>query len=327
MSKPLPSTVKLLALASVVSFATACAAYPPIASAQGKSIPVLVMGEDEDPNTVKRSSDIFKRVFAELRGQMRRHGYRMIDEDSVAVDAGFTIEDRRSKSELIDFAKDLNKTGKASHRFRAWVLFRIHASAEQKKHAVEVRTRIVGEIYDALDNTQIGEYEMLRDEYPGPADCLEGGGRHNVCITEVVGDRARKIARGLGEALARELNRKVKEDTGQRRHSAMELGYTLTLRNFSNREALTIAGVMADEFPGFRSIDLIEKSPTDRIYDYRTTAKAFKLDEWLEILLRDMGFDSTQEVLIQIRGTDILVDNLYATPERPESKDESKRFK
>ncbi len=33
----------------------------------GTNIPVLVMGEDEDPNTVKRSSDIFKRVNAELK--------------------------------------------------------------------------------------------------------------------------------------------------------------------------------------------------------------------------------------------------------------------
>ena len=327
MPKSLPSTIKLLALATTVTFATACATFPPTASAQGKGIPVLVMGEDEDPTTVKRSSDIFKRVFAELRGQMRRHGYRMIDQDSVAVDAGFTIRDRSSKADLIDFAKDLNKTGKATHRVRAWVLLRVHANAEQKKHSVMVRTRIDGEVYDALDNTQIAEYEMLRDEYPAPADCLDGGGRHNVCITEVVGDRARAIARGLGEALARELNRKVKLDTGQHRDRAMELGYTVTLRNFDNRAALSIVDVMIDEFPGSRSIDLMEKTPTDRIYDFRTTAKAFKLDEWLEILFRDMGFDTTQEVLIQVKGTDILIDNLYDTPERPVSRDESKRFK
>ena len=43
--------------------------------------------------------------------------------------------------------------------------------------------------------------------------------------------------------------------------------------------------------------------------------------------MRDMGFDTTLEVLIQFQGTDILIDNLYPTPERPKSKDESKRFK
>ena len=74
MPRSLPITTRLLGLAVVVSFAAACATYPPIAGAQGDAgtnIPVLVMGEDEDPNSVKRSSDIFKRVLAELQGALK----------------------------------------------------------------------------------------------------------------------------------------------------------------------------------------------------------------------------------------------------------------
>ena len=47
-----------------------------------------------------------------------------------------------------------------------------------------------------------------------------------------------------------------------------------------------------------------------------------KLEEWLYILLRDMGFDDTQEILVQVQGTDIMVDKLIPTPDRPESTDE-----
>ena len=93
----------------------------------------------------------------------------------------------------------MNKSGNASHRVRAWVLFRIHAQANDLEFSTKVQTRIDGEIYDAASNQFLDTFEMPCAEYPAPADCLESP----VCITEVVGDRARDIAAGLGEVLAR----------------------------------------------------------------------------------------------------------------------------
>ena len=113
MSKSLTRADKLLGLVAVLFFATACATLPPPAGAQGNvgtNIPVLVMSEDEDPTTVKRSSDIFKRVIAELQGAMQRHGFRMIDEESVAADLGWVITDRRPKRQLIETIKLMGKS-------------------------------------------------------------------------------------------------------------------------------------------------------------------------------------------------------------------------
>ena len=343
MTKTLPRPDKLLGLMAVLCFATACATIPPPAGAQGNvgtNIPVLVMGEDEDPNSVKRSSDIFKRVIAELRGAMQRHGFRMIDEESVAVDLGWEITERRPKHELIETIKLMGKSNQASHQVRAWVLFRIHAQAKELSFSTKVQTRIDGEIYDAASNQFLDTFEMPREEYPAPKDCLES----SVCISEVVGDRAREIAGGLGEVLARKLTRyspprqggasgtAVTGSTGSGSSTHTDAGhgmqtpYTLTLRYFEDREALTIVGVMAEEFPGYETHDLINKSPTVRRYTYLSTAKAFKLEEWLYILLRDMGFDARSDVLVQVQGTEITVDKLLPTPERPESPDESQRF-
>ena len=169
----------------------------------GTNIPVLVVSEDEDPTTVRRSSDIFKRVIAELRVSMQWHGFRMIDEESVAVDLGWTISDRRSKMELLESIKLMSKSRDATHQVRAWVLFRIHAQARQLASATKVQTRIDGEIYDAASNQFLDAFEMPREEYPAPANCLES----KLCISEVVGDRAREIAASLGEVLARKLER------------------------------------------------------------------------------------------------------------------------
>ena len=342
MKPSLPSAARLLGLAVAVSFVTACATYPPLASAQGNvgtNIPVLVMGEDEDPTTVKRSSDIFKRVIAELQGAMQRYGFRMIDEESVAADLEWRIPDRRPKRQLIETIKDMATSNKASHQVRAWVLFRIHAQAKQLDHAVRVMTRIDGEIYDAASNQLVDVFEMPRERYPAPHDCLQS----EICISETVGDRAREIAGGLGDVLARKLERySPPRASDSRRGTAVTGGsggsghvgsahglmtpYTLTLRYFGDREALTIIRVMTDEFPGFESIELMKKSSTVRRYNYLTTAKAAKIEEWLYILLRDMGFNAKREFLVQVQGTDIIVDKLIPTPDRPVSHDERKRF-
>ena len=344
MTPSLPLPGKALGLAAVLCLTTACATFPPPAAAQGNvgtNIPVLVMSEDEDPTTVKRSSDIFKRVIAELQGAMQRHGFRMIDEESVAADLGWEITDRRPKRQLIETIKLMGKSDKASHQVRAWVLFRIHAQAKQLSFSTKVQTRIDGEIYDAASNQFLDTFEMPREEYPAPKDCLD----NKLCITEVVGDRAREIAGGLGEVLARKLARysPARQSSGSGTsvtggsvagggaHTGAGHGlmtpYTLTLRYFEDREALTIVGVMAEEFPGYENHDLIGKSPTVRRYNYLSTAKSAKIEEWLFILLRDMGFDAKSDVLIQVQGTEITVDKLIPTPNRPESPDEAKRFK
>ena len=335
---------RVIPLAIVLSFlaSTACAAQSGIDASRnvGTNIPVLVMSEDEDPTTVKRSSDIFKRVIAELRGAMQRHGFRMVDEESVAVDLGWTVRDRRPKTELIETVKLMNKSRNASHRVRAWILFRIHAQAKQLDFSTKVQTRIDGEIYDATSNQFLDTFEMPREIYPAPADCLESA----LCISEVVGDRAREIAAGLGEVLALKLERYSPPKTGGGRRTGPDVPvtsdrptggdgghglltpYTLTLRYFDNREAITVVGVMADEFPGYNSHELLDKSAAVRRYSYVTTAKAAKLEEWLYILLNDMGFDPERETLVQVQGTDIRLEKLVPTPQRPDSEDEKRRF-
>ena len=84
---------------------------------------------------------------------------------------------------------------------------------------------------------------------------------------------------------------------------------------------------MTHEFPGFESVELTKKSSTVRRYSYLTSTKATKLEEWLYILLRDMGFDAKREFLVQVQGTEIIVDKLIPAPDRPASPDETKRFK
>ena len=340
---PTLDTTALRSVAALLMAALALgllAGAPATAQTEYNDVPVLVVGEDEDKTTVKRSSDIFKRVLAELKHGMKRTGFRMVDEEAVAVDLGWKIKDRRPKTELLEVAKLMTKSGKASHRVRAMVLFRIHAAAKSLGSLTKVQTRIDGEIYDIVSNEFIDTFEMPRQEYPAPADCLDS----KVCITEVVGDKAREIAGSLGVVLARKLARYrdvssggqatggavtgdgVGGGAGSGSGHGMQTPYTVTLRYFERREALTIIGVMADEFPGYKSHTLMSQDPAVRKYEYVTSAKPHKLEEWLTILLGDMNFDPDKEVAILFRGSELTVEKIVPTPDRPKSEDEKVRF-
>ena len=93
--------------------------------------------------------------------------------------------------------------------------------------------------------------------------------------------------------------------------------YTLRLRHFSDGEALTVMQAMAQEFPGYQSHNLIAKSAAVRNYEYLSTAKVFKLEEWLYRLLWHMGFDTERDILIQVDGINVIVDKLVPAPSRP----------
>ena len=102
--------------------------------------------------------------------------------------------------------------------------------------------------------------------------------------------------------------------------------YTLTVRGFTDREAFAIIGAMAEEFPGYRSHDLISRSGSIRNYAYVSTAKSYKLEEWLTSQLMNMGFDVDRDVLIQGQGIKISIEKLVSSPSR-EAPAERQRFR
>ena len=115
----LPGNLRLVGAVILAALVLATSASA-LAQTRYSDVPVLVVGEDEDPQTVSRSHEIFQRVIAELKGVMSRAGFRVIDEGAVSVDLGWEIRDRRPKMELIDLAKLMNRSGDATHGVRAW---------------------------------------------------------------------------------------------------------------------------------------------------------------------------------------------------------------
>ena len=343
-----------LVLPALALMLSAC--VPAVAQTQYSDVPVLVAAEDENQDSVNRSSEIFKRVIGALQEGMYRTGFRVVDEESAAVDLGWRIRDRRPKTELIEIAKNMNKSGTASHTVRALFLFRVFAVAEPRGGGSRsrVRVRINGEVYDIVGNNKVGDFEIAERHFPAPADCLKRRQR-GLCITEVVGERARELAADLGIVMATKLEHlrevslggeyygrgrsdkagsdSVQAVTGDARGPwrggghTIQIPYTITLRYFDRREALTFIGVMADEFPGYNTHTLLSADQATRRYSYITSAKPHKMEEWLTILLGDMNYNPDKEVWIAINGTDITVEKIVPTYDRPRSTDEWVRFR
>ena len=292
-------------------------------------VPVLVVAEDEDEKTLKRSSDIARRVVASLQDGMSRMGFRVLDEQAVAGDLEWTIRDRRPKMELIQIAKLMSKSGKATHQVRALVLYRTYVSLSSLPSVTRLQVRIECEIHDLLTNQFIASLEVkspVRMLPPLGGDCDEQ------CISAVGGTAAR-TASGLGVLLARKLARYRDASTGggpaksPGRGHTMQITYSVTLRYFERREALAIIGVMAEEFPGYKTHSLIGQEPAFRRYSYVSSAKPDKLEEWLTILLKDMNFNPDEDVASIIRRNEIIIEKILPTSGRPKSKDEKKFIK
>lgn len=103
--------------------------------------------------------------------------------------------------------------------------------------------------------------------------------------------------------------------------------YTVTLRHFASSEARSIIGVMARDFPGYRSHTLMSSDTVTRRYSYLTSARPHKMEEWLTILLGDMNFNPDTDVNISIQGAEITVEKFNPASGRPRFSGGDVRFK
>lgn len=293
-----------------------------IAQQRYHDVPVLVVAEDEDPRTVRRSHEISLGVIAELKGVMSRSGFKVVDEQAVSVDLGWEVRDRRPTADLIELAKLMNQSGDATHGVRALVTVSVDVEVRALQTLTRLRVRLRGDIYDVASNLFIDTFKTEMS-FAAPPNCAQD----STCISMRAARHTREVASMAGQALGAKLARYRQPVEPRNPCQGIETSYTMTFLYFDRREALTLIGVMADEFPCYRNHRLLRTDQGVRKYAYTTAADAGKIEEWFAILLHDMNFDPDKEVRIAIDGTGITVEKLVATDRRPRSTDERALFK
>ena len=100
--------MRLPGLTFVVLMLAACAGYPAPTVASNE-LNIMIMGEDEDPSSISRDSQIFRRVLNSISNELGDAGYNVIDETAVTLDDFKQGRTRRSDAEVIDIAKSVKR--------------------------------------------------------------------------------------------------------------------------------------------------------------------------------------------------------------------------
>ncbi|MCY4550828.1 MAG: hypothetical protein OXC28_20895 [Defluviicoccus sp.] len=261
-------------------------------------IPILVIRDDGDRSSVKRSSQLSEIFMSELNGQLKRSWFRPIDEVEAAARLGLDVGDRLTRNQLLQLLRNIRESGRFSE-VRAVVLLRLRVAVRRIGTSANLAVAIEGEVRDFLSYEFVNDFAIPPRRYAAPPDCGAP------CISQLVSGAAPVLAAFTARILARQL--------APYRDGSVTRAYTVTLRDFVRAEMDAIVGVMAAEFPGYKNHRRFGTGPGIGRYSYVSSAGPGKLEEWLTILLGDMGFAVDRDVQILIDGVEVTVEKTAAT--------------
>ena len=277
--------------------------------ANTQPIRIIVMGEDSDPNTIRRNHDIYKRTIAEMRRPMRKAHFDVMDEEIIAADLGFSLNERRPKLELVQTVKLANRSLNMNNRSRFLALFRVHVFSEKLDFAKQVMIRLDGEVYDLETGAFVDSFEIPETRFPVPVEC------NKLCMNEKAGEHARDMGGNLGEVLSRQLSVYVKSKSNFSASavpgdSGMLSSYTLRIKGFKPSDLLKIVGAIREDFEGTRTLELEERNANERIYRFETHDLTVPLDESIGSLMIGAGFDIDTDISVSLVNQTLSIEML-----------------
>ena len=262
-------------------------------------IRVVVLGEDIDNNAVSRSSEIYKRVVAELQQSLIRENITVIDEDMIAAELGFSYNEDRTKQELIKTLSVANETTNAKVRSRLGVVFAIFPNIQEMSMTRKLTVRVRGQIYDLKTLRALSSFEVSAPETVALPKKISMC--NDMCVVEKAGEVSRKLARELGAVLSQKLHIVIKDSAYAGDISGAALGgvaagegtlesvYILEFNLMKNSVVLRAARAM--EAGVVREIKLMKSNNIQRIYSVTTNKDLGDLEERIKMILLDLGVD------------------------------------
>ena len=258
---------------------------------------VMIAADDKDPRSVVRSSDIYHRLQIPLNDEMNRFGYRTLFQDAIAAELNWPIENRADKQQSIQMMKDACTSNKATLCPRVLVLVKTRAAGSRRSHGGTVaEVRMTGELIDANTNAYLGGWEAPTLEFPVQGECGE------MCVEDVVGDNARKVALNLADTLRKKLDQVAISPAAMQTSGAITGGsatpagglvnnYVFEFERFQMDEILPMQSIIETEFPN--TIEVTEVAGSSNYYSFNASSRApaNKILEWLHQMMDDRGYD------------------------------------
>ena len=278
---------------------------------------VVVSGEDSNRHSVRRDMEIYISVIAQLQESLIRAGFDVIDEDLLAVEAGFTIATRRPKTELIETLKVANEDGNVKIKSRLAVVFSIIPQVKKLSMASRIESiRIRGDIYDLASLKKLSTFKV-KSTYKKvlPPDC------DVLCVSESIIELADDLAMDLGDTLVQKLEIAVEKigggsscgilcDNGKSgaANASMSRPLLFELVRFEYPAVRKFMKIMGRQ-KGIAKIEMGSSSGTKRSYSMETTLDTGVLEEKIYDALEAASINY-ENVKIKITPDSVRVQNL-----------------
>lgn len=270
---------------------------------------VVVTGEDSNPRSTVRTSEVFKRVISQLQESMARSGYEVIDEDMLGVKLGFSFNSRRPKTELIETLMLANQTEDATVQSRLAVVFAIFPQIKTMSVSKKLEVRIRGDIYDLDSMRALATFEYKNKK----AILVPKNNCDSLCVEEKLGENAREVARELGDVIVQKLNIAVKNITGggastQGSTTAIPKTFNLVLIRFKTAQAVGFKQAM-QAVDGIKDFKTISVQTSQRRMSITTAHDIGMLEEFILESMMAAGID-INNVRVEMNSNELIVENL-----------------
>jgi len=229
---------------------------------------IMIFGEDEDRNTIKRNSPVFKDVLEFFSNEFINEGFDVKDEPALTHKTHIQGKKRRSDAELIQIGKDVGMD--VICMFSIYPNVKSHNN-NSKKVTATMKARILeissGSKLDSY-NEGTSHYELIERPYS----------RYD--LEKAVGKIAKVLARDAASSLAKKLSNYVDQKGGQL------IEWSLTFEAFTFDDIMRIEEYIA-EFPGYDSHRIKKNAintSSHHEYLYRSSIDSAKLKKNLFIM-------------------------------------------
>ena len=179
---------------------------------------LIIMGEDENPDTIPRGSQIFKRVMGRFANALINEGFSVYEERAILDDTG--DRRRRPVEELVDNGKDAGAD--------VIVLFTIYGYIQDIGYTKKITTRVEGRLLDVQSNgKRLGNFEVHSPKAQRLSEYCERD-----CILEKAGELAATLGQDVASVLRDKLVSYVDRSGGR------VVEYTLVFDNFSTNQMM-----------------------------------------------------------------------------------------
>ncbi|WP_321494702.1 hypothetical protein [uncultured Desulfobacter sp.] len=237
---------------------------------------LMVMGEDEDGDTIPRGSRVHKRVMNAFANALINEGFDVYEERAILEDTA--RRKRRPVEELVDNAKDAGAD--------VIVLFTIYWNITDKGYATKYTTRVEGRLLDVQAGKRLGNFDVQAPRQGRlPADC------NRECVIEKVGEMAATLASDVGQALKDNLAHRVDGADGSGSQGGMAYEYKLIFDKFSSDDMMGFEEYL-EMFSGYISHRLDPagmNTATHHEYVYNSRIASAKLNRNLNKALEKLN--------------------------------------